>query len=351
MRSARTLTAALLLLAGCDPFHTKFADVEDVRRYEARIATPAPPAAGAIRVMTWNLKFGGARLRFFWECRGSRSLMTEDEVRAHLDEIAERIRAAAPDVVLLQEIDTDRSKRVAYLDEVQYVLDRSGLSHAVYASAWKADYVPTDGLGPIDSGNAILSRWPIGFAVRHALPLRTDISALERYFYLRRNAIEARVDVAGSAPLWIVAIHAEAFGKDGTKLRHLERLKALMDAHAAAGERVVGGGDLNEIPPTSMLRSAFPEDAGCTGEYEGDDYSGEETWLDPLYAAYAPDVTPAAFGADPGSWYTFVGDEAFPLDRKLDHLFTNGRWRDAQVLQDAVLLSDHVPVVADLEVP
>jgi endonuclease/exonuclease/phosphatase family metal-dependent hydrolase len=46
-----------------------------------------------------------------------------------------------------------------------------------------------------------------------------------------------------------------------------------------------------------------------------------------------------------------VGDEAYPLNRKLDHLFTNRRWApgSVQVLQDALLLSDHVPVVAAWE--
>ncbi len=346
--------AAAIFLAACDPLNTGFESIEGVRWYRARnaAAATAPPPADRVRVMTYNVKFGGARLRFFWECGGARSLMTEGEVRAHLDEIAARIRTAAPDLVLLQEVDTGRSKRVAYLDEVQYLLDRSGLDHGVYASQWKADYVPADGLGPIDSGNAILSRWPIAEAVRHALPLRTDDSALEGYFYLKRNAIEARVEVPSFGALWIVATHAEAFSDDGTKRKHLERLKAIMDVHAAAGERVVGGGDLNAIPPTSPVRAGFPDTVGCEGaEYEGDDYTGEETWLDPLYAAYRPDVTAAAFGADPGPWYTFVGDERFPLNRKLDHLFTNGTWLRAEVLQDAVLASDHVPLVAELELP
>ena len=349
LRRVSPILAATLLLA-CDPFNTGFESIEGVRWYRARTPTAAAAPEGAIRVMTYNVKFGGARLRFFWECDGSRSLMTEGEVRANLDAIAARIRAAAPDIVLLQEVDTDRSKRVAYLDEVQYLLDRSGLDHAVYASQWKADYIPTDGLGPIDSGNAILSRWPIAEAVRHALPLRTDDSALEGYFYLKRNAIEARVDVPSAGPLWIVATHTEAFSEDGTKRKHLERLKEIMDVHAAAGERVVGGGDLNEIPPTSPVRVGFPDACDDT-RYEGDDFTGEEAWLDPLYAAYLPDVTPAAFGADPGSWYTFVGDERFPLNRKLDHLFTNGTWLRAEVLQDAILVSDHVPLVADLELP
>jgi endonuclease/exonuclease/phosphatase family metal-dependent hydrolase len=344
---------SLLLVASCDPFNTGFDDVEGAVVYRAAVETSAPaPTAGTIEFMTYNVKYGGARLRFFWECNGSRTLMTEGEVTANLDALAARILAEGPDVVLLQEVDTWRSKRAAYVDEVQYILDRVGLNHGAYASQWKADYVPSDGMGSIDSGNAVLSRWPVAEATRHALSLISDSPSLERYFYLKRNVLEVRIAVPEVGDLWVLATHAEAFSDDGTKKLHIDRLKELMDARAATGARVIGGGDLNEIPPTSPVREDFPEDAGCTdGRFEPDTYAGEETWLDDLYASYEPDVTPAAFGAAPDPWYTFVGDEHSPLNRKLDHLFTNGHWQNAQVLQDWILLSDHVPVVAELVIP
>lgn len=354
---------ALLALAACDPFNTGFDEVEGAILYRNPAAAPPAAPAGRLKVMTWNVKYGGARLRFFWECNGSRTLMTEAEVSGNLDGLAERIRRHDPDLVLLQEVDTWRSKRAAYVDEVAGLLARTGLGHAAYASQWKADFVPSDGLGPIDSGNAVLSRWPITAATRHALALKTDVSPLERYFYLRRNVLEVRVAVPGVGEVAVVDVHAEAFSSDGTKRKHLDRFKEILDALDAAGLPVVAGGDLNAIPPGSPLREGFPEDQGCTGgRFEPDRYVGEETWLDALYAAYAPDVTPADFAADPGPWFTFVGDERFPLNRKLDHLFTNGRWvaGSAMVLQDlgplppgqvpAWLLSDHVPVVADYQV-
>ncbi len=350
----RVALTSLLLVASCDPFNTGFDDVEGAVVYHAASASPVPArtATDPIRVMTYNVKYGGARLRFFWECNGSRTLMTEGEVTSNLDALAARIAAERPDVVLLQEVDTWRSKRTAYVDEVQYILDRIGLNHGAYASQWKADYIPSDGEGPIDSGNAVLSLWPIAEATRYALPLVTDSSSLERYFYLKRNVLEVRIAVPVAGDLWILATHAEAFSSDGTKKLHLDKLKELMDVRAAAGARVVGGGDLNEIPPTSPLRSSFPEDVGCTdGRFEPDSYVGEETWLDGLYGSYAPDVTPAEFGPNPTPWYTFVGDEHVPLDRKLDHLFTNGTWANVRVLQDAILLSDHVPVVAEMVLP
>lgn len=345
--------AALAGLPACDPFNTGFKDTEQAVLYRASRPGPEPAPAGAIKVVTWNVKYGGARLRFFWECRGTRVLMTEAEVLGNVGALGAYLKALAPDVVLLQEVDTAASKRSAYLDQVQLLLDGSGLNYAAYASQWKADYIPSDGQGPIDSGNAVLSRWPIRQATRHALPLQTDISSLERYFYLKRNLLEAHLAVPGLGEVAVVATHAEAFSTDGTKKKHLDLFKALLDDLSARGLPVLGGGDLNEIPSTSPLRANFPEDASCGGgRFELDSYVGEETWLDPLSAAYTPDVTPAAFGADPGPWYTFVGDEAWPLNRKLDHLFTNRAWApgSVKVWQDALLLSDHVPLVAGWQV-
>ena len=352
-RRAFALAAALVALAGCDPFNTGFEDVEDAVAYRNATAAAAPAPAGRIKVMTWNVKYGGARLRFFWECNGSRTLMTEGEVRANVDALAARIRAYDPDVVLLQEVDTWRSKRAAYVDEVQRLLDGTGLGYGAYASQWKADYVPSDGEGPI----RLRERGAVALA--HHLGDTARAAAQDRRLGGRALLLpEAqRARDARRRP-----------GRRGGRGRHRPRggvlgrrdeeeapraLQGDLDGLAAAGRRVIAGGDLNAIPPGSPLREGFPEDQGCTdARFEPDRYVGEETWLDPLYAAYAPDVTPDAFAADPAPWFTFVGDEHFPLNRKLDHLFTNGRWIPGtpRALQDAILLSDHVPLVAEWEV-
>lgn len=352
MRIGTAAALAALALGGCDWFHTRFRSIEEAERYRASAPSPAPAPAGSIRVMTWNVKYGGARLRFFFECGGTRTLLTEDEVRGNVAAVAERIRAWGPDIVLLQEVDTRRSKRAAYLDEVQMILDGAGLNWGAYAADWRADFVPSDGIGPVDSGNAVLSRWPIAEARRIALALSDRQDVLERYFYIKHNALEVRVEVPGLGDLWVVNVHAESFAEMGTKQRHLDQFTAILAGHAAQGHRLVGGGDLNAIPPTSPVCARFPEDVACgDGRFTPDDYCGEGAWLDGLYARFTPDVTPAAFGADPGPWYTFVGDERFPLNRKLDHLFTSGTWLGAAVLQDAILLSDHVPLVAELQIP
>jgi endonuclease/exonuclease/phosphatase family metal-dependent hydrolase len=366
MLPARIAVALLALLAAaaCDPFNTRFRATEPAILYRsaAPAASPAPLTfPSTLRVMTWNVKYGGARLRFFWECDGDRTLMTEDEVNAHLDGIASEIAAVDPDVVLLQEVDTWRSKRVAWVDEVQGLLDRTGLAYGAYASQWKADYVPSDGEGPVDSGNAILSRWPITAATRHALALETDLSPLTRYFYLKRNLLETRIAIpvagGGAREVAVVDLHAEAFSDDGTKWKHVESFRALVDGIRAAGTPVLGGGDFNSLPPGSDLRERFPEDQGCTGgRFEPDRYVGEEAILAPLFAApWRADSPADACTIADGSRCTYVGDERFPLNRKLDHLFTAQSFAPATasqtVRQGAYLLSDHVPVVVGWEVP
>ncbi len=344
------LWAALVAL-GCDPFGTGFDDVEPAQRYTAS-SQEAAVQPERLRVMTYNIKFGGGRLDFFFDCHGDRVLMTRDEVLAHLEALAAKITAVDPDVVFLQEVDVN-SKRVAYVDQLQWLLDHTPLNHAVYASQWRADYVPSDGIGPVDSGNAILSKLPLRDGTRLALPLRTDQSGIERYFYLRRNIL--RAELATEPPLRLVATHTAAFSQDGTKLAQIARFREELDA---APGLVVGGGDLNTIPPGSARVRDFP-DSVCTDEdFQADDYSEETEWLVPLYDAYSTAIPLDEYQADNTPHFSHTTDANGFWNRKLDYLFTN-----ATVVPDSGLthqdeesggtatmpLSDHAPVTVEIE--
>ena len=58
-----------LILFSCDPFGTKIGD--EVSYFEAakseNISYP-----DTLKVMTWNVKFGGGRIDFFFDCHGDR---------------------------------------------------------------------------------------------------------------------------------------------------------------------------------------------------------------------------------------------------------------------------------------
>ena len=345
-------------LACSDPFHTNFSDLEPAVTYTRGVVTVAGPPASALTVMSYNLKFGGGRLDFFFDCHGDRVLMSRAEVLRHLEALAEKVRQVDPDVLFVQEVDVN-SKRSAYLDQLQWLLDHTSLNFAHYASQWKADFVPSDGIGAVDSGNAILSKYPLVAGTRIALALRKDQSGLERYFYLRRNLLRSELELPGGSAVALVAVHTEAYSKDGTKLSHIERFKEELDRLAETGQLVVGAGDLNTLPPGSEQLSGF-DDSACTEDYEADDYSQETEWLRPLYDSYVPETPLADYQADNARFFSHTTRSDSFWNRKLDYIFTNGRLREGSSLthQDesrggmaTMPLSDHAPISVILELP
>ncbi|MBD89457.1 MAG: endonuclease [Deltaproteobacteria bacterium] len=355
------IVALLWPLAGCDLFHTSFEDVEDAVRYRAAVVEEPSAAPDSLRVMNWNMKFGAGRIDFFFDCHGTRSLMTAEEVRGHMADISEVVASVDPDLLLIQEVDVE-SKRSAYVDQVQFILDNTPLNYAVYASQWRADYVPSDGIGRVNSGTAILSKYPLGASTRYALPAVPSYDALKRYFYLQRNVLETQLLVGAREDVWILATHAEAYSPDGTKRVHIDGFKEHLDRHRDQGHLVLGGGDLNTLPPQtgSVAPVADFPDSVCTDEeFIADDYSEESDWLQALYDDYETAIPLQTYLDDPQAHYTHTTDKDGFWNRKLDYMFTNGVFvpSSGETLQsvdigghETMPLSDHAPVVVQWEV-
>jgi len=360
---------SLLLIAGCDIFNTEFEELEDARMYQSQVITNSP-VPETVKVMTWNIKFGGARIDFFFDGWGDEVLMDENVVIENTQNIADYINQVDPDIILFQELDID-SKRSAYVDQMQYILDATDLNYGAYASQWKADFVPSDGLGRMNSGNAVMSKWEITDAVRIALPL-IDQDALTQYFYLRRNILKTKIMI-GSEELYVLNIHAAAYSKDGTKKEQIDIYKGELDELDTEGSLFVAGGDFNAIPPNAMNTAGneFPDrPEGLDDDFEVEDY--ELTDMVEFYADYHPDLPPEDYiqyeeaGDYFSPYYThsiyinmqFEDDydaEIPDIDwnRKLDYLFTNnssGWVIDSNIThQDTRQLSDHCPVSVELE--
>lgn len=358
MTKPRILLPFLLGLAGCDAllFRANFEDVEPALLYKAAKLTKAPESISQLKVLNWNIKYGGARLVFFWECEGTRYNMTKAEVRGNLDAVAEFIRQVDPDVLILQEVDRS-STRSVYIDQTQYLLDATDLNYGAYASQHRVDFLPSDGMGHVDFGNAILTRWPITKATRIALPLVEEYPAYYRYLYLKRHILEARIDVPGVDDFRAVNTHLEAFSDDGTKRDQIDQLQEELTRMDKAGALFVASGDLNSLPPGTAKLKDFPDD--CPGRFEPDDYSGEEDWLDGLFENFSSAMSLDDVQTDPEAWFSYTGDPDEGWTRTLDYQFTNGTWVEGEsyVMQDedhggyvTLPLSDHAPVQAVLEV-
>ncbi|MBT7822311.1 MAG: hypothetical protein HN674_04170 [Candidatus Marinimicrobia bacterium] len=354
----------VLLVLGCEPFVTEFSDSSDAIMYEANHKTSTSYNGGVFTVVTWNIRFGIARFPFFGDSCGDGVVLDDDAIEKNMAAIADSLNRMNADIVLLQEVDVS-SKRTGYLNQVQYLLDNTNLNYACYASMWKADFIPSDGIGRIDAGNAILSKYELTDAERIQLRLRTDQDGLTQYFYLRRNLVKAKIPALsqGEKNLFAVNIHATAFATDDTKQKHIDTyLETLSEIHTS-GNIFVTGGDLNSVPPgsiTDFCLSDMCEDEDyhtqSAEEYhkEGsyfENFDGEPDILTPLYDSYAAAISSVDanltvhFTHGPSSSYEINN---IKYDRKLDYLFTNHQWVDglSQTHQGAWELSDHLPVSA-----
>ena len=93
-----------LFLSGCDPLVTSFNDVEDAVMYQSNRIIEYP-AKRSINVMTWNIRFGVARLDFALDACGDRVIISKGEVITGLEGIAKKINESNVDIVLMQEVD------------------------------------------------------------------------------------------------------------------------------------------------------------------------------------------------------------------------------------------------------
>ncbi len=342
------------ILVGTDWWVHHHRQPESAERYISPSPPTAPPKDTLI-VMTWNIKFGGARIDFFFDCYGDRVVMTRTEVLQNLAGLLRKIRQVNPDILLIQELDRF-SKRSAYVDMLKYIADSSGLSYAVYASQWDVAYLPERGLGRINSGNAIFSRWPIDTAYRLPLPLVKSYPWWYREFYLRRNLLVARIHHPQISNFWVINTHLEAYVPypDSTRYIQLQILKELLDSLSRSGATWIAGGDLNTIPPGTKKLKDFDDNAckEVDPAFVADDYTREVDWMLPFYQAYREVIPLEVYRAQEEDFYSHTVNGQGWWNRRLDYLFTNGYWIEGSVHQDSTKggietfpLSDHAPVV------
>ena len=249
--------------------------------------------------------------------------------------------------------------RSAYIDQVQYILDRTDLNYGVYASQHKADFLPTDGMGYVDFGNAILSKWPISDSERIALPLVDEYPGYYQYFYLKRHILRAKVDIPGQDNLWMVNTHLEAFSTDGTRKEQIDIVEQTLLNMSDSGMDWLIGGDFNSLPSGSEVLEGFPD--ACAGMFEEDTYVGEEDWMDSMFNNFTSAMDLDSYQENNLPWFSYTGDQAVGWNRTLDYIFTNGEWADPEqnyVMQsveqggyDTLPISDHAPIHVLLELP
>lgn len=357
---------------------------EEVPRFKAKAEHPAPPQnPTALKVMAWNVKYGACRVDFWFDFWGDRVQLSSTEVNDCLSKVAALVREYDPDVLITEEIEVG-SKRSAYVDMVQYLLENTNLKYGTFAATWDSRYVPSEGVGRIVLGNAIHSRYPIVKAERIRQADRTDQDPLTATFYLKRGIARAELDLGSGRTVAIYGVHTEAYDQDGTKQKQIKQLYDLAKAETLPW---MMGGDFNELPPVCDERADAGTPESCEGKLRLTEFLDERasskgtsfaqppytpSVMKQFYDDFAPSIPLSRYGVGETAQrryftHSVLGPDgqnddkvAGTWNRTLDYLFIRktDTWRDTDVIQgpgpfgvtqDAIRLSDHAPVVGTWE--
>lgn len=249
--------------------------------FVAACATGGNPARAPVRVLVYNTHAG-----------------TDAKHVSNLDRVAQIVKDANADIVLLQEVDS-ATRRSGGVDQVARLRAITGY-YGVFGRA--IDY---DG-GKY--GIAILSRWPISSDTLIHLPVAEHDSSYEA-----RGALVTKVS-SPFGTLRVIDTHLEAY-RNSYRLEQARTLAAIAGAQRDRGTTIIGG-DFNSEPGSGVI-AIFEQ----TGWHDGFVQCGE------------------------GSGLSFPAD--VPVKR-IDYLLFSGRTKcaSAKVLQTEA--SDHRPVLFEI---
>lgn len=275
-----------------------------------------------LKVMTYNIGYLSGMTN-------NRSIKREESFfENHLLQAKKLIQEENPSIVSFQEIDFGgrRSFHVNQLDS----LALAGKYIAAYKSInWDKKYVPfpnwppSNHFGRMLSGQAILSQYLLEDDTTIILNPNLNAPAYYRAFYLDRLLQITEIDFLGTQ-VKIMNVHLEAFDRQ-TRLEQITQVKQEYEKYAAE-QPVILMGDFNSLVPE------------LSEEIDAIDLLMDAQWI------------ASAIHFDQES-----NNRTFPSTdpvRMIDYIFYNEnyfRCNRAKVINEAGQISDHLPVVAELE--
>ena len=294
-------------------------------------------------LMSWNVQYGASRKHQFFYDGGDAVHVPPADVDETVGAIADAIRAAAPQITLIQEMDRG-SKRTGMVDMLGPWQTAAGAPCAVTTPYHRSPFVPkpfSNPLGRVDMHLAVLSQAPLKGALRTQLAL-LDEPRIVQVFNLKRALLTAEIEVEGlDQPLAVAVTHLSAFSfGDGTLAAQVAALDAWMAARPA-GQPWILAGDMNLLPTGD-------DKARLTTER--DLYADSASPIDPLLAKYKELMGNERQLAPENRTYLPFG--AAEPDRKIDYVFVGGPIEvlDARVMREHAAISDHLPVLARVRV-
>jgi endonuclease/exonuclease/phosphatase family metal-dependent hydrolase len=327
--------------------HAAFLFPRPVEGVPVRCAAGAPllEPGKPVKLLGWNIQFAAGRHPFFYDY-GDVVSVSAAEVQATLRGIEAVIRAADPDLVVLQEVDRG-ARRTAFIDEHAWLVEALGFPCHATTPYWRAPYVPiprNEPLGRVDLHLTVMSRFALGPATRRALPLLRE-STVRRLFNLKRALLEVRLPVRDGPDFTLLQTHLSAFSRgDGSLAAQVALVDERLAALEAGGAPWVLEGDLNALAPGDDAARLAPDERALYPEATTPVQPLVDHWHDPVGDGWR---------TDPERWRTFLPYPDEVPDRTLDYVFHGGAVRalDHRVVREATGWSDHLPLLFTFEVP
>lgn len=223
------------------------------------------------KLMTWNIGYGGLDkdTDFFMDGGKMVNPISKDHVENALNGIAININKINPDLLLLQEVDSN-SKRTYNINEVNF-FDRQISGSSTFAYNYKVNFVPfpIPPMGKINSGIYTNSKFKIDSSYRYQQPVPHKWPV--KLANLKRGFNASYLPIEGSDKhLVLVNVHLDAYesGSNG-RLAQTKQIVAFMTEEYNKGNYVIVGGDFNQelrkdyksnVPEGIWDPSPFPYD-------------------------------------------------------------------------------------------
>lgn len=315
---------------------------------------PLVTSGQILKIMTWNVQYMAGKNCVFWydldDWSGPDERPSPADLENTLNAVANVIKDEDPDIILLQEID-DGARRTGYVDQLNALLTQLPKAYCCHSSAfyWKASFVPHHRImGAVGMKLSTISKYKINEARRHRLAALPK-DPITRQFHLKRAILETRLPMTDGRSLVMLNTHLESFGQ-GTSVmqRQINQIQSLLSRLSRKKNSWVIGGDFNLVPSEyAYHRLASPEKRGYHPKTE----------ISAIYQLYSgvPGIDQVN-GPEYENWFTHFPNkpDITAPDRTIDYIFISNDIRLGVHYvrqQDTRHISDHFPVIAEVQIP
>jgi endonuclease/exonuclease/phosphatase family metal-dependent hydrolase len=271
-------------------------------------AAGATNASDMLRIVTYNIAHGRGLADDNW--RGG----TPDERLARLEQIAELLKTLNAEIVVLNEVDFDcswsggvnQAEQIAKLAGYPHWVEARNLDFRVLVWTWRF-------------GNAVLSRYPIASA--RDVPLPSEVG-WETFLAGKKRSVICEIDPP-SGRVRIIATHL-SHRSESVRAASAKIISVLVDD---SKDPIIVAGDLNSTPPGFPHSNADGQNAiallDATGKFR-------------RFPMTPPDESAMTYPSIRGR-------------SVIDWILIPASWRFREYRVIASELSDHRPIVAEVE--